>query len=387
MQKRNPSLHWFLQIHILFGSSLLIFFGRPYIALAAYGFLSILVYIRYSKNLQAATADAQQEITSSNCVADEIVMFSQQIIPLVLECENNLSSVLSTQDDALDTLTNSFSELKNIVQKQQNCIEKLTHGNESTEGSNDALYATEMRDFANSTTVTLDRFIQTSVDMSSSSSVLLKKVNGIHEMMPTIIRALSGIDDIASQTNLLALNAAIEAARAGEMGRGFAVVADEVRSLSNRSTQFSALIKQELERIRLQIEQLSHDAAAIAAHDISYVLEAKQDIQIALDNIILKSKADSQVTIELDEIVKHLATALNNSIRGLQFGDINGQNILYTKEMLEFLSNQLETIKAHSNNGLGQFLEQQSETIRNRQQTISNPVSSSSMSSGEVELF
>ena len=387
MQQRNPSLHWFLQIHILFGSSLLIFFGWPYIALAAYGFLSILVYIRYSKNLQAATADAQQEITSGSCVADEIVMFSQQIKPLVLECENNLSSVLSTQDDALDTLTNSFSELKNIVQKQQNCIEKLTHGNESTEGSNDALYATEMRDFANSTRVTLDRFIQTSVDMSSSSSVLLKKVNGIHEMMPTIIRALSGIDDIASQTNLLALNAAIEAARAGEMGRGFAVVADEVRSLSNRSTQFSALIKQELESIRLQIEQLAHDAAAIAAHDISYVLEAKQDIQIALDNIILKSKADSQVTIELDEIVKHLATALNNSIRGLQFGDINRQNILYTKEMLEFLSNQLETIKAHSNNGLGQFLEQQPETIRNRQQTITNPVSSSSMSSGEVELF
>ena len=206
-------------------------------------------------------------------------------------------------------------------------------------------------------------------------------------MMPTIIRALSGIDDIASQTNLLALNAAIEAARAGEMGRGFAVVADEVRSLSNRSTQFSALIKQELESIRFQIEQLAHDAAAIAAHDISYVLEAKQDIQIALDNIILKSKADSQVTIELDEIVKHLATALNNSIRGLQFGDINGQSILYTKEMLEFLSSQLETIKAHSNDDLREFLEQQPETIRNRAQTNTNPVSSSSMSSGEVELF
>ena len=39
-------------------------------------------------------------------------MFCQQIKPLILECEDNLSSILSTQDDALDTLTNSFKELQ-----------------------------------------------------------------------------------------------------------------------------------------------------------------------------------------------------------------------------------------------------------------------------------
>jgi methyl-accepting chemotaxis protein len=156
--------------------------------------------------------------------------------------------------------------------------------------------------------------------MSSSSNVLLEKVNGIHEMMPTIISALSGIDDIASQTNLLALNAAIEAARAGDMGRGFAVVAVEVRALSNRSTEFSALINKELENIRLQIEQLTHDAAAIASNDVSYVLDAKRDIHNALYNIILKSKEDSVVTIELDDVVKHLAVALNMK-RGFMLPD------------------------------------------------------------------
>jgi methyl-accepting chemotaxis protein len=78
---------------------------------------------------------------------------------------------------------------------------------------------------------------------------------------------------------------------------------------------------------------------------------------------------------------------LNQSIRGLQFGDINGQNLIYTKDMLKFLNAQLETVKTQKSKEISQFLEKQSEIIRKRQQAVTNPVSSSSMSSGEVELF
>lgn len=384
MEQIIPYKKWYMQIPIFLTSGLLVYFEFPYIGLIVHSFLCVLVFRRYSDG--DITNDIEKFETKSSS-ANEVILFTQQITPLVMECEDNLSAVLSTQNDALDTLTNSFTELQKMVQKQQDCINKLTHGHQKNENTPDALYATEMRDFANNTGKTFDRFIETSVNMSSSSNVLLEKVNGIHEMMPTIISALSGIDDIASQTNLLALNAAIEAARAGDMGRGFAVVAVEVRALSNRSTEFSALIKKELEKIRLQIEQLTHDAAAIASNDVSYVLDAKRDIHIALDNIILKSKEDSVVTIELDDVVKHLAVALNNSIRGLQFGDINGQNLIYTKDLLKFVNNQLQAANAESNNGLSEFLEKQSVNIQNRQQTITNPVSSSTISSGDVELF
>ncbi|MFT6992623.1 MAG: methyl-accepting chemotaxis protein, partial [Paraglaciecola sp.] len=325
MKERILCKQWYKLLPTFFFSGLLVHFGWPYLGLIVQSGLGLLVFTYF---FDFTTFTERQEQSTYN-PADDVVLFTQQITPLVLECEDNISDILSTQNDAISTLTKSFTELQNMVQKQQNCISSLTHGNQFNESSSEIQHATEMHDFAKNTGKTFDRIIETSVEMSSSSRVLLDKVNGIHEMMPAIISALSGIDDIASQTNLLALNAAIEAARAGDKGRGFAVVAVEVRALSVRSTEYSTLIKKELENIRLQIEQLTHDAAAIASNDISYVLDAKRDIHDALDNIIIKAKADSIVTIELDDIIKYLAIALNNSIRGLQFGDINSQNLIY----------------------------------------------------------
>jgi methyl-accepting chemotaxis protein len=383
MKERILCKQWYKLLHTFFFSGLLVHFGWPYLGLIVQSGLGLLVFTYF---FDFTTFTERQEQSTYN-PADDVVLFTQQITPLVLECEDNISDILSTQNDAISTLTKSFTELQNMVQKQQNCISSLTHGNQFNESSSEIQHATEMHDFAKNTGKTFDRIIETSVEMSSSSRVLLDKVNGIHEMMPAIISALSGIDDIASQTNLLALNAAIEAARAGDKGRGFAVVAVEVRALSVRSTEYSTLIKKELENIRLQIEQLTHDAAAIASNDISYVLDAKRDIHDALDNIIIKAKADSIVTIELDDIIKYLAIALNNSIRGLQFGDINSQNLIYTKDLLNFVNNQLKATDSDNSNGLNALIEQLHVDIQDRKQNITNPVSSSSISSGEVELF
>ncbi|HEU4989752.1 MAG TPA: methyl-accepting chemotaxis protein, partial [Gemmatimonadaceae bacterium] len=70
------------------------------------------------------------------------------------------------------------------------------------------------------------------------------------EVMHTITRHMSFIDEIARETNLLSLNAAIEAARAGEHGRGFGVVAEEVRRLAHRSSETAKEVNDLTERSR-----------------------------------------------------------------------------------------------------------------------------------------
>jgi methyl-accepting chemotaxis protein len=270
-----------------------------------------------------------------------------------------------------------------MVNKQNEFVSLLVHSDSST----GEFYSTKMRNFADTTSVTLDRFINTTVEMSAASMDLLEKVSKIHALMPTIIKALSGIDGIASQTNLLALNAAIEAARAGEHGRGFAVVADEVRALSTRSTEFSSLIKEQITSINAQVEQLTHDVGVVASQDVSYVITAKKDIHEALDSIIVKAESDSKVTAELEQVVQELDMSLNDSIRGLQFGDINGQNLLYTKETMHFIVEQMDQLQQYDNNSAMATLSSYLETAQERTQRKHNPVSALSMESGEIELF
>lgn len=374
-------LQWSLFVFSLLLGCLLSYFAVTYLAIFISVAVCILASLLGKKPLPLhLEIEGEQKKEQDNA---QLIELLHQISPTLVQCEHNLQDIFSTQNDAVDTLSNSFINLQTNVNKQNDFINKLIHSDSSATED----YSANMQKFANNTAHTLDKFIKTTVNMSASSMDLLEKVNKIYELMPTIIKALSDIDDISAQTNLLALNAAIEAARAGEHGRGFAVVADEVRALSNRSTQFSALIKKQLESIRTQVEQLTHDVGVVASQDVSYVIESKKEIQQALDSIIKKAGEDTVVTRELEQVVQQLDLAINNSIRCLQFGDINGQNISYTKDTLKFMSKHINQITSSNVNSITAELHQYLENMQKRRLSQHNPVSSSSMSSGDIELF
>ena len=302
-----------------------------------------------------------------------------------------MEGVLSIQADAITTLTKAFNGLKSLLERQQSEIRHLLYdASSSASGAASKNIGDRMSSFAENTSNTLGRFVDTTVEMSAASMDLVEKVTYIANQMPNVMKALKDIDQIAAQTNLLALNAAIEAARAGESGRGFAVVADEVRALSNRSAGFSNDIQAQLRNINDSISSLTNEVGIVASQDMSYVLDAKREVETAIDELLEKSKYDQRIASSLDEISSQLVSALHEAMRGLQFEDMTSQNVRHTINVIHSLEPIARTLMSGSGrlSGIHDALKVE---INNHLQQVAvrakNPVSASSMRSGDVDLF
>lgn len=81
-----------------------------------------------------------------------------------------------------------------------------------------------------------------------------------------------------------------------------------------------------------------------------------------------------------------LQTALHQSIRGLQFGDINSQQLNFILQDLHLIQALLTDFIDHPTE-LSLKLQAALTQVDEHRQQRNNPVSSSSMASGEVELF
>lgn len=386
--KQSESVDWFvslLLLSILFLGWLAVYTQYPFVGMTAASLAVGGVVLHSRKQVQRQNAKIKENNAAllPSPPPDEIPprlrKINSALRSLLYECEQNVQAVKSTQDDAVDTLLGSFASLRDLVGQQQ----QLTTSLLSFAGSEQS-YAAHLKSFAAETDVTLTTFIDTAEHVSQSTQSLMNKVEQISQAMPTVEKALSDIDAISSQTNLLALNAAIEAARAGEAGRGFAVVADEVRKLSTRSTEFSGVINQQMSMIAEMISRLDSEARFVASIDLFQITSKKESIKSQLALIAQKASQDMAVTEQLSSMNTCFADTIGEAIRGMQFGDINGQNLSYTAGLLSMISDQLDT---HNISHLEAQMEDYQSQLVAKGQLDHNPVSASSMDAGDVELF
>lgn len=357
--------------------------------------LAIMVYLVRSKShaldkAQAAKAAYSNELESD--VRQSLQQAGGIIHSALADTTKGMESLLNVQTDAMDTLSNAFNGLMGLLGRQQDEIKHLLIESNSVAGTDKAgqSIGARMSAFAENTSNTLGQFVDTTVHMSAASMHLVEKVGVIAAQMPQVMKALKDIDQIAAQTNLLALNAAIEAARAGESGRGFAVVADEVRALSNRSAGFSNEIQRQLNHVNEAIHSLTGEVGKVASQDMSYVLDAKRDVEIAISDLVEKAKADQAIAANLDNISASLVLELQTAMRGLQFEDMATQTIGHLNGRLKSLQPIAQTMDSDTSSLQAVQIalsEQVSRYLAQKNEGSFNPVTASSMQSGEIELF
>nr|WP_321396612.1 HAMP domain-containing methyl-accepting chemotaxis protein [uncultured Desulfobacter sp.] len=134
-----------------------------------------------------------------------------------------------------------------------------------------------------------DRAKEMSDEASLKVEDATQRVASLGGAAEEISKVMEVITDIAEQTNLLALNATIEAARAGESGKGFAVVAQEIKALAGQTAQATQDIKAKV-----------------------------SGIQNSTQDTILDVTKISEIILNVDGVVKHIADSLKEQLSTFQ---------------------------------------------------------------------
>lgn len=72
--------------------------------------------------VEEASVDITENLSASR---EDVVMTGNKVADSLLVCDENLSSIRSTQDDAVSTLSDAFTHLTQLVKQQIACIGSL----------------------------------------------------------------------------------------------------------------------------------------------------------------------------------------------------------------------------------------------------------------------
>lgn len=363
-------------------------------ALATAAALQLLVFAVLSmrRARKAAAASAQQEEAQAEDVLHELSVLvdstRDEMRSQLDVMRADLDRVREILGSAIGGLIQSFTGMAEQAMQQRELALRAAQGQASNEEE------INFERFVKETGDTLQSFVESTIHSSRTGMILVERIDSVNQQISNVKQILGEIEGIAKQTNLLALNAAIEAARAGEAGRGFAVVADAVRDLSSRTSQFSNEIRVHMERVASSISATETDINEMASKDMNFALQAKERVEFTMREIAGVNAGVARMVDEIGTIAKGLSNEVDASVRSLQFQDITSQLIEHVQRRahaVDLLVQKLSTVATHGQGGarLGHEAagELRSSLEQARAMTARNPVSQTSVSAGEVDLF
>jgi len=207
---------------------------------------------------------------------------------------HELDALISQEADSISDSSCAIEEMVGNINSVTDNVEKMAHEfNELEKVSSDGL---------------------------NTQNDVNEKISRMVEQSKILLEANNTIANVAEQTNLLAMNAAIEAAHAGEAGKGFSVVADEIRKLAENTSDQSAAIGQELQRITATIEA---------------VVDSSDKSKTAFDNVQSRIGKTNEIVRIISNAMDEQANASKQVLESLQTMTANSNIVKVTASNLE----------------------------------------------------
>ena len=210
----------------------------------------------------------QKVVTAAQSSFQELIAMLANSVEDLDETSTSLSTAYEKVDSTSEEISRAAEDIAQGAEEQASDIQtgaaQVKDTNEFLQQADQDLdtlleFNNNLDEFREKRARQLETLIDRSQNNRQAITRVSEQVNSVEERTSDIIDVNDKIQEVAEQINLLALNASIEAARAGERGQGFGVVAEEVRELSVETDNFAGDIKETVNGLVKQIEELREE--------------------------------------------------------------------------------------------------------------------------------